>query len=262
MVLKHKGVLIMRRCLAFLLAIIMCLSIAACGSESKEEIDRELISVDVLDADLDDNLARAKQHVGKATHLFGRVIDIGTESFTLNPWFIGREFTVPMDSRTLAGLNKDSYIAVYVVIEEIDDAGNVKLKNCKQIEMQLMDEYVINKASENSATDLIDWPYPFINYVTSRGDTFKMTNDDEIASFILGKWYRDWNGAICYAEFFSDGTCDWDYRDNNFNKWKTASSSWSVSDGILATFYEDDTAVYKITNDIMVTGDNLLVRVN
>ena len=135
----------MKKIVAFLLVVVMCLSLVACGSgseskeESEKEIKREIISVSTLIADLD-NLARAEQNVGKATHLFGTISSIGTDAFTLSHLFIGKSFSIPMDTALLAELNKGDYIAVYAVVDEIN-SGNFIFKDCKQIEMELMDEY-------------------------------------------------------------------------------------------------------------------------
>lgn len=246
-----------KRMIAFLLTLVMGLLLIACGSK---EVERELISVNVLDVDLDENLARAKQHAGKATHLFGSVKEIQTESFTLNHIFSGRKFSVPMDMASLAELNKGDYIAVYAVIQDIDDVGNVKLKNCKQVEIELMDEYVVNTASTSSSDTLFN--SSIVTYAMSRGDTFKMTNDDEIASFMLGKWSWLWNLDATHAEFLEGGECVWGYFDDTYNRWDEAHSSWSVENGILFAFCADDTEVYKITNNVMVTGKRLFVREN
>ena len=254
----------MKKIIALLLAIITCLSFAACDSKSDADIERELISVSTLISDLD-NLARAEQNVGKATHLFGTIDSIGTDAFTLKHIFIGRNFSIPMDSAVLAELNKGDYIAIYAVVDEIN-SGNFKFKNCKQVEMELMDEYVVNAVSTYSTEALIKTHSGAIeDYIVSRGDTFKMTNDDEIASYILGKWYWPYHMGlsgtyISDLEYFADGECIWSAWDEYRGKWKNAYCSWSVKDGIFDGCSGTDTAVYKITANAMVTANNLYIR--
>jgi hypothetical protein len=256
----------MKKLIALLLVVVMCLSFAACGAEGEKEVEREMISVSALVSDLE-NLARAEQNVGKATHLFGSIDAIGTESFTLKHMFYTRTFTIPMDSAVLAELNKGDYIAVYAVVEEIN-GGDFKFKNCKQIDMELMDEYVVGKVSTISTDTLLKtWNGSIVSYVTSSGDTFKMSNDDEIAAYIIGKWLRPYpmgfSGTfIASLEYFDDGECIWKTWDSYFNEWDNAYCSWSVKDGIFDGCSADDTAVYKITNDAMVTADDLYIRAN
>lgn len=260
----------MKKIVAFLLVVVMCLSLVACGSgseskeESEKEIKREIISVSTLIADLD-NLARAEQNVGKATHLFGTISSIGTDAFTLSHLFIGKSFSIPMDTAVLAELNKGDYIAVYAVVDEIN-SGNFIFKDCKQIEMELMDEYVVNQVSTVSTEALIKTHNDtVVEYIMSRGDTFKMTGDDEIASYILGKWYQPYpmglSGTyIARVEYFANGECIWQSWDEYFNEWDDAYCDWSVKDGILNGNNYYGTAVYKITSNAMVTGGELLIR--
>lgn len=256
----------MKKLIAMLLVFVICLSFVACGAGEEKEVEREMISVKTLIADLD-NLARAEQNVGKATHLFGTIDSIGTEAFTLKHIFINRSFSIPMDSAVLAELNKGDYVAIYAVVEEIN-SGNFKFKNCKQIDMELMDEYVVNTVSTSSTETLIKtYSGAIEDYVVSRGDTFKMTDDDEIASYILGKWYTPYHMGlsgiyISDLEYFSDGECIWSYWDEYFGKWKNAYCDWSVENGIFDGCSSNSTAIYKITNDAMVTAGNLYIRAN
>lgn len=254
----------MKKIIALLLVLITCLSFAACGSKSNTDIEREMISVSTLISDLD-NLARAEQNVGKATHLFGTIDSIGTEAFTLKHIFINRSFSIPMESAVLAELNKGDYVAIYAVVEEIN-SGNFKFKNCKQIEMELMDEYVVNTVSTSSTETLIKtYSGAIEDYVVSRGDTFKMTGDDEIASYILGKWYWPYHMGlsgtyISDLEYFADGECIWSTWDSYFNEWDDAYCDWSVENGIFDGCSSSSTAVYKITENAMVTANNLYIR--
>lgn len=261
----------MKKILSLILALVMCLGMCACASNGKDiknteenEPEAEVISIDTLLSDLD-NLARAEQNVGKATHLFGTIEFIGTEALKLKHIFIERSFSIPMDSAVLAELNKGDYIAIYAVVDEIGSGGYFKFKNAKQVDMKLMDEYVVNAVSTYSINDLIKTHSDVIeNYVVSRGDTFKMTDDNKIASYIVGKWYWPYHMGISGTyisdlEYFADGECIWSAWDNYRGKWKDAYCSWSVKDGI---FYGcgDDTAVYKISENAMVTADNLYIR--
>ena len=254
----------MKKIVALISILVMCLSFTACGSKTEVEIEPEMISVSNLLSDLD-NLARAEQNVGKATHLFGTIDSIGTEAFTLKHIFIGKSFSIPMSSAVLAQLNKGDYIAIYAVVDEINN-GNFKFKNCKQVEMELMDEYVVNAVSTYSTEVLIKTHSGAIeDYVVSRGDTFKMTNDDEIASYILGKWYWPYHMGfsgtyISDLEYFADGECIWSTWDSYFNEWDNAYCSWSVKDGIFDGCSSKKTAVYKITENAMVTSGNLYIR--
>ena len=105
------------------------------------------------------------------------------------------------------------------------------------------------------------------DYIVSRGDTFKMTNDDEIASYILGKWYWPYHIGfsgtyISDLEYFADGECIWSTWDSYFNEWDDAYCSWSVKDGFFDGCSADDSAVYRITDNAMVTAGNLYIRAN
>ena len=255
----------MKKLVMFLFTITICISLTACSFKNGAEIEREMIPISTLIADLD-NLARAEQNVGKATHLFGAISYIGTEEFTLNHLFVGKSFSIPMDSAKLAELNKGDYIAIYAVVDEIND-GDFKFKYCKQIETKLMDEYVVNMVSGTSTEVLIEkYSTDIEDYVVSRGDTFKMASDSEIASYILGKWYRPahvgFEIVAADFEYYADGDCDWSFWDADHKIWRSYWCTWSVKDGIFSGLSSEKTAVYKITDNAMVTGGDLCIRAN
>lgn len=255
----------MKKLVMFLFTITICISLTACNFKRGAEIEREMIPISTLIADLD-NLARAEQNVGKATHLFGSISHIGTEEFTLYHLFVDKRFSIPMDSAKLAELNIGDYIAIYAVVDEIN-GGDFKFKYCKQIETKLMDEYVVNMVSGTSTEVLIEkYSNDIEDYVVSRGDTFKMANDSEIASYILGRWC--WPYPVGFEkvaadfEYYADGDCLWSSWEADHKMWSTNWCTWSVKDGIFSGLSSEKTAVYKITDNVMVTGGHLCIRAN
>ena len=258
----------MRKAISFLLALTLCFGLCACGNTDKdngEKTEREMISVDKLISDLE-NLARAEQNVGKAVHLFGSITSIGKNELTMNHLFINRSFTIPMDSEILAKLNKKDFIAIYAVIDEIND-GNFEFEDCKQIDMKLMDEYVVGIVSTSSTYDLIvKYSSTIADYIVSREATFRMTDDAEISSFILGKWNWPYGMGtqgtfISTVEYFENGECIWQSWHEYMNHWKNSYCDWSVKDGIFNGCSASDTPVYKITENAFVHSNTLYVRV-
>lgn len=258
----------MKKIVSLLLALVLCFPLYACGNSNnadKNNEAHELISVEKLISDLD-NLARAEQNVGKAVNLFGRITAIGKDTLTINHIFINKSFTLSMDSAILAELNKEDFIAVYAVVEEINN-GQFKFKNCKQIEMETMDNYVINMVSTSTTYDLIVKHSGVIaDYITSRGKTFRMTDDAEISAYILGAWNWPYGMGvqgtyISTVEYFENGECIWQSWHEYMNHWKNSYCDWSVKDGIFNGCSASDTPVYKITENAFVHAGDLYVRV-
>ena len=98
----------MKKLIAMLLVVVICLSFVACGAGEEKEVEREMISVSTLVSDLE-NLARAEQNVGKAVHLFGTIDSIEKDAFILKHLFIGRSLSITMESAVLAEFNKEDY---------------------------------------------------------------------------------------------------------------------------------------------------------
>ena len=258
----------MKKELSLLLAFLLCFSLCACGKSNNTDKDnetRELISVEKLISDLD-NLARAEQNVGKAVNLFGVITAIGKDTLTINHISVSKSFTVPMDTAILAELNKGEFIAVYAVVEDIN-GGNFKFKNCKQIEMEAMDNYVINMVSTSTTYDLIVKHSGVIaDYIVSRGKTFKMTDDAEIAAYILGTWNWPYGMGvqgtyISTVKYFENGECIWQSWHKYMNHWENSYCDWSVKNGIFNGCSASDTPVYKITENAFVYAGDLHVRV-
>jgi len=270
----------MKKYIVFLLMLCLCFGLCACGSSdhvlsSTEEsvttpvIEPELITVDKLLADLD-NLARAEQNIGKAIHLFGTIDSIDKDFLTLNHIIFDRTFIVPMETSVLSQLNKGEYIAAYAVVESID-GGDFKFTDCKLLDMKLMDDYIIDIVSSYTPTDF-EQPYndSIITYVMSREDTFKLTDEAEIESYILGEW--NWDGRVwedswkfyksyCVT-YRSGGQCLSTVWAPEYGMRASWFGSWSIEDGLFDSCSRPITAVYKITQNVMVTSNEILVRVN
>lgn len=256
----------MKKILTIILAISMCFVFVACrAGNNEQEVNREIVSIDVLIDSLD-NLARAEQNIGKATYLFGTVQSIGTESFVLEHIFIGKSFEIKMQKSTLIELNKGDFIAIYAVIDKVTENGSFAFTDCEIAEMELMDEYIVNAISYrfkfDSVTLLTVYSDIISEYVISRDNVFKMTDDEEIASYIVGEWLFPYGDSISTLEYFADGECIWQCWDNYFNDWRDAYTSWNVENGIFDGCSADTTSVYKITDDVMVTANELCIREN
>ena len=259
----------MKKQIAFLFVLMISFAFVACGdknAEITEDVNREIISINDLIDDLD-NLARAEQNVGKATHLFGTVDSIGTETFTLNHFFIDKNFSVPMDKAALVELNKGDYIAIYAVVDKID-GGNFKFKNCKAVGMELMDAYVVNMVSTTPAPILFNYNGTIRDYVSYRGDTFILTNNEEVASYVLGKWdcatHEEWHDfeplLISSVEFCTNGDLYWRGKYKDSNSGGTIHYSWSVVGPGWINYDKQNDTVYKLTENIMILDNYLHVR--
>ena len=270
----------MKKILAMFLIFVVGVSLVACGSKSDsqvavndaaegvgevEEIVREMIGVDVLFADLD-NMARAQQNIGKATHLFGKITYIGTESIKMTHIFNDQKVEIPMDTETLVQLNKDEYIAVYAVVDGVTN-NRYTFSDGERIEITLMDEYVLNTiCAMTTYTLLSEHSWTVQQYVEGRGDTFKMTGDEEITAFMTGNWVNWWNGLeaefIAKVEYRSDGKCIWQGWDTYMKRVEDCYCSWSVKDSVFRGKRGIGTTVYKLSEDIVIADDCLLIRNN
>ena len=262
----------MKKILALFLMCVMFAVLCACGAktntgemppdveteEKSQELEREMIGMDALVADLD-NLARAEQHIGNETHLFGKITYIGTDSINLQDLFSRNKFTVPMDKETLVQLDVDEYIAVYAVVEGLDRGAYV-FADGKRLEMTVMDEYVINRIhSMDSYTLLSEHSRTVATYVLSRGNVFKSkaSSDEEIKAYVTGKWSRWWNGQYLHFAASMELKPDGKFIETTDGPGgiETDTGRWSVKDGKFegAGYYIAE--VYKLSETMMVIAN-------
>ncbi len=236
---------------------------------TKEE-KLEFISINDL-VDSLDNMARAQIHIGKATYLFGRIESIGTHWLGLEPLFIEEQiFSISMDPSVLANYNTDEYLAIYAVVNEINDFEGIVFDDCKPAAIEKMDQYIIDALENSSASSLLrdrNNLNHIFQYVHQRGDVFQMKNDAEISSWVIGLW--DAYSLIIGSNndqvaFLPDGEYLETYT-NTFSN-NLVEYSWSVQDGNLTLKRNDSSSynpqyvnpVYKITDNVMIIKGMIL----
>lgn len=228
----------------------------------------EFVSVDDLVASLD-NLAKAEQNVRKETCLFGTVDSIGTKNFILKPVFFDMQFVIPMSKSDLIDLNKGEYIAIRAVVDDVQPDG-FSFKKCRVVPLYEMDKYFnefVSKASLSKLREKKSY-LTIIDYVTKRGEKFKVDSDFYLKDLLLGRWEAF---SITYfkAEFLRNGQCI-ELHDNGYS---TVSSEyrWDVENCKLALRRTDSTnqkvekvnPVYKVTENVIIVNNNTLyVRID
>ena len=228
----------------------------------------EFVSVDDLVASLD-NLAKAEQNVRKETCLFGTVDSIGTKNFILKPVFFDMEFVIPLSKSDLIDLNKGEYIAIRAVVDDVQPDG-FSFKKCHVVPLYEMDNYFnefVSKASLSKLREKKSY-LTIIDYVTKRGEKFRVDSDFYLRDLLLGRWEAF---SITYfkVEFLRNGQCI-ELHDNGYS---TVSSEyrWDVENCKLALRRTDSTnqkvekvnPVYKVTENVIIVNNNTLyVRID
>lgn len=271
----------MKRALSLLLALVLCLSLCACGGKNQQNEPVETISIDSLLSDMD-NGAKAQLNVGKATTIYGQISSVGSSSCTvqlIKPK--GSSVFVEMPIEQLAELNKDQFIAVNGIITSC--AIKYTITATETLDLELMDSYIREEITKTSAMrSLIEFSgdtnagmfhsmfHDYYNvsiledYVYSRGKEFLITDDTALKEYLIGNWvyYQNFGGLDTLTlEYKNDGTSVWYYK-NNFDSKVDQCDDWSVSNGVIDSIWQYPEKVYVLNDDVFLIRDYyLLIRI-
>ena len=280
----------MKKALSLLLALVVCLSLCACGEEAQPTEPIETVSINSMFSDTD-NGAKAQLNVGKVTTVYGQVSAISSSACTVQLVYPkGASVSVEMPIEQLAEMEKNQFVAIEGMVASYNPSMSQKytISATDVLALEEMDAYIrktvtdvhayrvlieytgeANAAMTHSAlmssldVNLID------NYVHARGDAFKLTDDAEFKQYLVGKWvYSISYGGIKTesCEYNKDGTYLWKYQRQNSYTGKIydeqQKGTWSVNKGDLTSFRGSDTYVYVLCDDVFLQMGQLHVRVD
>lgn len=259
----------MKKYVAFILALVLCLPLCACAAVEDNE-PTETISMEELLSDMK-NEAKAQLDVGKSVAIYGQIRKVYSdycvvELIVPNDGYTAT-FNVAMELELLAKLESQQFIAVQGIVSESNSSGYT-ITATKMLDWESMDSYIKEKANSNAYS--IDKVYDSLNislvynYIQTRGDIFMLKDDATLKEYLIGTWVVSGYGETC--EFREDGKYLWKYigtTSSGKQVDKEQESSWSVKDGDLQAFRAyGNTNVYILCDDVFIQMGTVNVRKN
>ncbi len=266
----------MKKLIALIMALVMCLSLVACSGGQTEESTEpettappETISMESLFASLD-NGARAQLNVGKATVVYGKVISISSTYCSILAFFKDRfpndsmMLQIEMTSEVLVGLYQGQFVAIPALISAYDDSNDFTLTATEIADIEMVDTYIRSLFNNLDYSKIHEIA---LEYVESRGTEFMLTDDAELQQYLIGEW-KQRNGDGEEMEFKANGEYLWKYSEKAVTgafagNWvqRTQRGDWSVSEGKLDSFIGGTPQiVYVLSEDFFMCQDSLYER--
>lgn len=228
----------MKRSIAFLMALVMSLSLCACGesaatSKNTEELiaSTPFLHLDELWSAIETNKANAKlTYDKKMFQVRAPVMNIETNFFVYRVNFNGyvRSLEIYMPTETLAALSTDSYITVLGKL--VFKGDYVCLKNAFVVEESMVkvktfdDETVQNAIDDYTAIEdgVITWKGGSCQFFIDNRWYFEKLTADTFFNEMEGKWFGKYYRpeAIRQIVFTSNSTADVSTKEGTVNEWK------------------------------------------
>lgn len=284
----------MKRVLAFILAMMVCFTFAACESESESSFSprkkkkTEVVEINTL-LDARDNQAKADEFEGKATTMFVRITKITSDYCIVSHLFKGGTSEVYMDKKVLAELEKDQFAAIYGVVKDVveNEEGTsfyYVFEDARLDDMALFDTYMAEMNYVSTQDYDLDYMYDrrelLIEYAQVRGSAL-MLEGDELKAFLVGTWerkvsstFKNYSGQTTFTgihtpeiKFKEDGTCEEEYFDAYTNShdfqigdYHISNGEWTVEGNRLVRSGSGK-SIYKISENVLIyNGESLYIR--
>lgn len=272
----------MKKVLVFVFALMMCLFLCACESETQEsqtqesEIQRETVSLEQLKLDTE-NPAKVKLNGGKQTKLFGQINRLSSESCTVSTFLSNFHFSVSMPTSALAEASEGQFVMLDVVLEDRSTEAFFQdyfatatefIDLTKKENQEIMDQYVrdlCGTASKKYSFSQEVNINMLANYMQARGNAFQKKTDDELKSYLIGgTWTFEDGDTIVFQE---DGIYEWRYYDVTTvngrvvsSHWEDQHSDWSVENGQLNAIWGYGRSIYIVSENYCFAYDLLMKR--
>lgn len=271
----------MKRILAFILLLCVCIGLFACASEKTTETTEPTEPTEPIETIYErtllndsDNGARAQMNVGKGTTIHGIVIDIGVSSCMIQ--LISPKDTsvyVEMPMEQLAKLNENTFISIEGIVSAFDANGDEKytinaekILDIEEMNFWVKDEITVFYNMNCLFSESSDVPYIatldefdidlLYAYAELSGDTYRINDDTKLKEYLIGKWHSDfdWNKLHTNCRFGENG---YYYLSGAYGQ--SEDGEWNVEKGKLHT--EDHYGpVYVLSDDIFLYENKLYTR--
>ena len=190
----------MKKTIATLLAICLCLGLCACGKQQQENASQleetpplEKVSADVL-FDAEANVAAVQMHIGKETTIIGKISKIDVNCCTIQVVnSLVKTVTVEMETQDLATMHVDEIHVITGVVSSADEYGYT-LTSASLADQQTKEEYIATfvedivskgNVAENFKklrTDIL------LESITNNTGNYSIGTELEAKEYISGKW--------------------------------------------------------------------------
>ena len=252
----------MKKALSFILALMLCLSLCACGGDKGEgnadesttsdqvvtetpEPEIEMVLFDDLITDLE-NEAKAQLNVGKGANILAQVDTIKSDYCSVTLFHKdSHRAKILLPTEVLAEMKVDQVIAVTAIIDSIESSIYV-FKADRLGDLSLMETYINDKIALIDESETGSTLYSAIknrfgmsmlyDYLEQSGNSFCKLSDAELKEYLYGKWFynyaREWNLDDETIELYEDGTQLWkyNYQTSGLKNWvgREQEGTWSV----------------------------------
>jgi len=279
----------MKKALSLILALVMCLSLCACGGNNETKEPIESVSSNELFNDTD-NGAKAELNVGKGTTIYGKITNISSSSCAVALIYPKGSFvSLEMPIEQLAELNPNQFIAAEGIVTSYNSSNSQKytITATSMLDLTEMDAYIkktitdlhafrvfIEFSGDTNAGMIHGSLHDVANislineYVHSRDDVFMLTDDAKLREYLIGSWvYSQSYGGLKTesCEYKEDGTYLWKYQSQSYTGKvydKEQDGDWSVKNGDLTSFRGEDTYIYVLCDDVFLQMGQLHIRVD
>lgn len=287
----------MKKALSFILALMMCLSLCACGGDkANESADEnatsnqvvteapkpkiEMVLFDDLIADLE-NEAKAQLNVGKGANIFAQVDTIKSDYCSVTLFHKdSHRAKILLPTEVLAEMKVDQVIAVTAIIDSIESSIYVfkadGLADLSLLEVYIKDKIASIDESETGSTLYSEIKSMFgmqmvYDFFNQSGNSFCKLSDAELKEYLYGKWFYDyameWNLDNETIELYEDGTQLWkyNYQTSGLKNWvnREQKGTWSVSGNDFHLSHDwtgGKKNVYILSENAFIWSDRLYTR--
>jgi hypothetical protein len=273
---------IMKKAFSLLLALVMCLSLCACGGEKetvKTTVPPESIFVSNLFEDID-NGAKCKLNVGKQVTILGQIEGITADFCIIHPVSQpDKDIAILMPTERLAELSVGHFIAVTGIVKSYNGKYNLKyysswytISATELLDENVMDDIFRRIVAIDFTYDLCNKAYFFrdslhilYDYMSQRSSVYTMESNEELREYLCGKW--DCGYFVLYfpdnlsrskfesfeITFNKDGSAKYAKQ----NSWR---HDWEVGDdGRLASFFGKK-CVFILSKNVFICDGYVFVR--
>lgn len=202
-------------------------------------------------------------HVGKRTVIFGKVISVNSDRCIIQLMRTREKLPVLMDSTTLTKVKTGEFVAITGIVSaytpqhyflyEIDFEKFENFEVMDSIFQECINSIELN---DNGYVFLYCDDELFLEYLTLRGSSFIIRDDQELSNYLVGKWY--FNFSMHSVEFKANG----EFVDDTHVWFHAPDNKWSVSNGkVDSLFAEDPVYLYRLSDEVFVCGGMLAGRV-
>lgn len=276
----------MKKVLALILLLCVCIGLCACANEESPETTEPTVPIETIDErpllNDSDNGAKAQMNVGKGTTIHGVVTYIGTSSCTIRLIVPKNTLVyVEMPMEQLAKLNKNSFISIEGIVSAFNANGDGKytIRGERILSYAEMDIWVKDHITKYYNMNCLfsgslDSYYAARNefdiellytYAELSGDLYKINDNTKLKEYLMGEWRCAFDKSplgICeFKEFKGSGRYSL-----TGTYMGSISGSWSVKNGRLdmetTDIHMEDYSgtVYVLSDDIFIFEGILFAR--